>query len=343
MAGVLRVVRAGLGVTIQDAGRTSYLRFGVTPAGPMDWQAFRTAHLALGNDAVKAAALEVSLGGVELICEHEPLWVAVCGGAFSWKRGAEEFGPAAVLRLAPDERLIARPGPSGAFAYLAVAGGFTTPVVLGSRATHTRSRLGGIDGRMLQADDLLPCGDAATASHVEARIAAPWLARAAAPMRVVLGPQDDYFSKEAIASFFAAEFRLTAAADRMAYCFAGRRITHGDGFNIVSDGIALGAIQIAGDEQPLILMADHQPTGGYPKLGHIARVDIAPLAQMRPGECCRFAEIDVETARRALIAREDEIATTRHYLRPIGRVPTTEELLRFNLVGGVTDGRAEGT
>ena len=344
MAAAMRMVRAGPGVTIQDAGRHSYLRFGVTPAGPMDWQAFRTAHLALGNDPAKAAALEVSVGGVEVVCEEAAAWVAFCGGEFSWRRGAQEFGPAARLHLQPGETLIARPACSGAFAYLAVAGGFDTPIVLGSRATHTRSSMGGIEGRMLQIGDSLPWGTAPAALRetalFEAGIEAPWLARNLAPIRVILGPQDDYFSVAAIATFFASTFRLTAAADRMAYCFTGPEIAHKKGYNIVSDGIALGAIQVAGDKQPLVLMADHQPTGGYPKLGHVARVDISRLAQMRPGEACRFVQVSAGAARRALITRDDEIMQTAHHLRPVMRVPSTEELMRLNLVGGVTDGRA---
>ncbi|MGP0058963.1 MAG: biotin-dependent carboxyltransferase family protein [Beijerinckiaceae bacterium] len=343
MVGAMRVLRAGPGVTIQDAGRYSYLRYGVTPAGPMDWQAFRTAHLALGNDPAKAAALEVYVGGVEVACEEAAVWVAFCGGKFSWKHGARDYGPAAVLRLEPGETLIARPGRFGAFAYLAVEGGFLTPIELGSRATHTRSSMGGIEGRMLRAGDRLACGAIQTTSqesrYVDASIEAPWLARDLGPFRVILGPQDDYFSATAIAAFFNSAFLLTAAADRMAYRFSGPEIAHKKTYDIVSDGTALGAIQVAGDRQPLVLMADHQPTGGYPKLGHVARVDIARLAQMRPGEVCRFVEASADEARRALITRDDEIMQTARHLRPLTRVPSTEDLLRCNLVGGVTDGR----
>jgi 5-oxoprolinase (ATP-hydrolysing) subunit C len=339
MAGSLRVVGAGPGNTVQDAGRRGFLRFGVTPAGPMDWQAFRTAHLALGNDPAKDAALEISLGGLELVCDGAPLWVAFCGGEFSWVRGIEDVGLAARLHLMPGDSLRIRPGRFGAYAYLAVAGGFATPRVLGSRATHTRSMMGGIDGRALKAGDSLPCGDVdATTALFEARIKAPWLARDASPMRVILGPQDDYFSDAAIETFFASDYRLTIAADRMAYKLEGPDIAHTKGFNIITDGVALGAIQIAGDKQPLILMGDRQPTGGYPKIGHVARVDIVRLAQLRPGETCRFVEVSTDQARDALIAREDEIARTADYLQPLKRAPSTEDLLRLNLVGGVTRG-----
>ncbi len=310
MPGWLRVLRAGPGATLQDGGRTGYLRYGVTPAGPMDWTAFRTANLALGNDD-RAAAIEVSAGGIELICEGAPLTIAFAGGAFVWQRSGVVLPKAARLRLEPGETLTARAGDFGAFAYLGVAGGFDTPAVMGSRATHMRSGLGGIEGRMLRAGDVLPAASPSPAQEgesIEAMIDAPWLARDPVPFRVVPGPQDDYFAAESLSAFFAGTFTLTLLADRMAYRFDGPDIAHARGHDIVSDGVALGAIQIAGDKKPLILMADRQPTGGYPKLGHVARADIGRLAQMRPGETCRFQEVSVAAARAALLQREDEVA-----------------------------------
>lgn len=322
-------MRAGLGATVQDGGRRHYRRYGVTPAGPMDWVAFQTANLVAGNDPDAAAAVEIGPGGLEILCETTGhVGVAFCGGGFSWRREGQEFGPAARLILRPGERLAARPI-AGAFAYLAVTGGLDTPVELGSRATHTRSRMGGIEGRMLRDGDVLPLLTE-EAPLGEARIAAPWLDPDPAPPRVVLGPQDDYFSDAALETFFNSEFRVTAAADRMAYRLEGPEIAHDRGFNIVSDGIALGAIQIAGDKKPLVLMADHPPTGGYPKLGHVARADIGRLAQLRRGDTCRFARASVDEARAALLALEGEIAGTARHLHPLHRQPSAEDLLRHN-------------
>lgn len=338
MSGCLRVLRAGPGATVQDRGRFGYLRYGVTPAGPMDWAAFLTASLALGNDE-NAAAIEVSVGGIEVICKRAPLAVAFSGGAFLWRRDGAVLPPAARLMLRPGETLSAQPGDFGAFTYLAVEGGFDTPVVMGSRATHARSGIGGIEGRMLQAGDALPVASGCRRHEAgfEAVIKAPWLGREEAPFRIVLGPQDDYFTQEALSAFFAGEFMLTSAADRMAYRFDGPNIVHARGYDIVSDGVALGAIQVAGDKKPLILMADRQPTGGYPKLGHVARADIGRLAQMRPGETCRFRQVSAAEARAALLAREEEVAGTPHSLRPLRRTPTSESLLGANLIGGVFD------
>jgi biotin-dependent carboxylase-like uncharacterized protein len=338
MRGGLRVLRAGPGATIQDGGRHFYLRYGVTPAGPMDWVAFRTANLALGNGD-RAAAVEVSTGGLETICEGAPLALAFAGGAFAWRRDGELLPIAARLLLQPGEFLAARAGDSGAFAYLAVEGGFETPVTMGSRATHARSAMGGIEGRMLRAGDVLPAASTRRldGASSEAIIDAPWLACVLDPFRVVLGPQDDYFAPEILSAFFAGPFTLTPLADRMAYRLDGPEIAHAGGYDIVSDGTALGAIQIAGDKKPLVLMADRQPTGGYPKLGHVARADIGRLAQMRPGETCRFRAVSVAEARAALFAREDEIATTVARLHPLRRALASETLFAANLIDGVVD------
>jgi allophanate hydrolase subunit 2 len=132
---------------------------------------------------------------------------------------------------------------------------------------------------------------------------------------------------------------LTPAADRMAYKFAGPPIAHQADFNIVSDGVALGAVQIAGDGQPMVLMADRQPTGGYPKIAHVCRADIGRLAQLRPGDACRFRAIDQEEARVALLALEHEVATVMALLTPLRKAFTAESLLGANLIGGVVDGR----
>jgi 5-oxoprolinase (ATP-hydrolysing) subunit C len=338
MRGSLRVLRAGPGATIQDGGRHGYLRYGVTPAGPMDWVAFRTANLAVGNDD-HAAAVEISFAGLEVICEGAPLALAYAGGAFHWLRGGSPLPKAARLLLEPRTTLAARAGNSGAFTYLAVEGGFETPVTMGSRATHTRSAMGGIEGRMLRAGDVSPAASTARldGASFEATIDAPWLASEPDPFRVVLGPQDDYFAVETLSAFFEGQYKLTTAADRMAYRFDGPEIFHARGYDIVSDGVALGAIQVAGDRKPLVLMADRQPTGGYPKLGHVARADIGRLAQRRPGETCRFRAVSVAEARAALLRCEEDIARTVSRLRLLPRTLTSEMLLEANLIDGVAD------
>ncbi len=333
----ITIESVGPGATIQDGGRHGWLRYGVTPAGPMDWRAHETANRALGN-APDAAAFEIALGGLCLSVDG-PTPLAFAGGDFTWTRGETRLPAAARITLNPGERLRARAGGSGAFATCAVPGGVAVPPVMGSRSTHVRSALGGYQGRMLRAGDRLTAGAEASASE-DCVIDVPWLAPGGAPLRIVLGPQDDHFSSDTIAGFLAATFTVTGTADRMAYKLAGPPLAPIADFNIVSDGVALGAIQIAGDGLPIILMADRQPTGGYAKIAHVARVDIGRLAQRRPGEAVKFAAVPANDARTALIELEDRIAATLDHLTPLRRAATGELLSSANLIGGVTDGSA---
>lgn len=336
MAASLTLGSVGAGATIQDGGRVGLLRFGVTPAGPMDWVAFQTANLALGQ-APDAAAIEIGSGGLTLMTDR-PIMLAFAGGGFAWTLDDRTLPAAARVLLRPGEALKGRSGQWGAFAYCAVPGGVDVPAIMGSRATHTRSGLGGLEGRGLRAGDRLVPG-CASPDLDDVEIVAGWLRRSDQPIRIVLGPQDDHFTSAAIDAFVAASYELTAAADRMAYKLEGPKIPHARDFNIVSDGIALGAIQVAGDGQPMVLMADRQPTGGYAKIAHVCRADIGRLAQLRPGESCRFRVVNAAEARAALLALEDRIAGTFAQVGPLRLVPTTARLLRANLISGVIDGQ----
>jgi biotin-dependent carboxylase-like uncharacterized protein len=331
----LTIEAVGPGATIQDGGRHGLLRFGVTPAGPMDWVAFETANRVLGNPPA-VAAIEIGLGGLTLTADA-PVPLAFAGGGFAWTRGDRALPTAARVLLRPGEPLRARAGDWGAFAYCAVPGGLAGTPVMGSRATHTRSALGGLDGRMLQTGDRLRTMQAGPDLD-DVEIIASWLARSDAPIRVVLGPQDDHFTEAAVTTLLNAPFQLTAVADRMAYKLDGPTLAHALDFNIVSDGIALGAIQVSGDGRPMVLMADRQPTGGYPKIAHVCRADIGRLAQLRPGDTCRFKAVEVTAARAALLAIEARVADAHAQVSPLRLVPTTESLLQANLIGGVTDG-----
>ena len=335
MAARFTLESVGPGATIQDGGRFGWLRFGVTPAGPMDWAALETANRALGN-APGAAAFEIAPGGL-VVATDTPVRLAFAGGGFVWTRGDTPLPPAGRILLRPGEALRARSGAWGAFAYCAVPGGLDVPAVMGSRSTHVRSALGGLDGRWLHAGDRLSPSQGGPALD-DIEIVASWLQPSSAPIRIVFGPQDDHFSGETLAAFLAATFTLTSAADRMAYKLNGPALAHCKDFNIVSDGIALGAIQVAGDGLPMVLMADRQPTGGYAKIAHVCRADIGRLAQMRPGDECRFEAVEIETARAALLDLEDRIADTLAHVVPLRLVPSVASLAQANLVGGVTDG-----
>lgn len=331
----LRIISAGPGTTLQDAGRHGYLRYGITAAGPMDPLAHATANLAVGNSP-DATAIEVALGGIEVTAGSRPLRVAVAGGNFAVTLD-DRLLPSAVLvlTLEPATVLKIRAGQSGAWCYLAVAGRFAVPQVLGSNATHTRTGFGGLDGRAIKADDRLRVETSGDSDAPLGVIAAPWLDRPPGIVRVVLGPQDDYFAAEQIAAFRDGPWSVSTKADRMAFFIDGPRLTPARGYNIVSDGIAMGAIQVPGNGRPIVLMADRQSTGGYPKIATVIGPDLGRLAQTRAGTAFRFKTVSIEEA---VAARRAEAAALASgiVVEPLVRTRLSSEfLLGLNLIDGV--------
>lgn len=326
----LRVIAAGPGVTIQDGGRHHYLRFGVTVAGPMDKAAHALANRALGN-APDAAAIEVSLGGVELEAQGA-LTLAIAGGAFDVTRDGRPLPACCIVTLAHGQRLRIRPGAGGAWSYVAVSGRLLLAPELGSLSAHTRSNLG--PPALAAGQDIAVAPRAMDAD--DSAIETDW--PQSSTLRVLLGPQDDYFSAAQIGEFLDSEWRVGGRSDRMAYAMEGPLIVPAHGFNIVSDGVAEGAIQVPGEGKPIVLMADRQPTGGYPKIANVIGADIGLLAQKRPGERVRFRAVshdEAVVARRDMAARMD--APIR--LTPLVRTHfTSEDLLRLNLISGATAG-----
>lgn len=337
MKPALKVLTAGPGATLQDAGRRGYLRFGVTAAGPMDALAMATANLAVGSPA-GATAIEVSLGGIEVTAVDLSLPVAVAGGLFDISVDGERLPAAVRLALTPGATLRVRAGSDGAWCYIAIGGSVDIPPVLRSNATHVRSALGGIDGRALSAGDLLPIRDARPCATGAAALVAPWLHASINPIRVILGPQADYFSPPQIETLCSAVWTVSNRSDRMAYFLDGPPVVPSDGLDIVSDGIVMGAIQVLGDGRPMVLMADRQVTGGYPKIATVIGPDLGRFAQRRPGAAIRFAAVTVDTAVAARRAAQSVLAA------PIQTAPwgpaalCTDALIEANLISGVTAG-----
>ena len=254
-----------------------------------------------------------------------------------------------VRRLAAWSAAVLQPGdslqlgrPQGV-AYLAVAGGFLTPPMLGSRATYARAGLGGVDGRALAAGDRLPCAPFA-GDPQHALQAAPLLHPGGA-IRVIPGPQADHFTPAALASFYSEPWTLTPARDRMGLRLAGPRLVHvPGGADIVSDGVTPGAIQVPADGQPIVLLADCQTVGGYPKIATVIRADLPRLAHLPPGAEIRFVAVDATHAAEARAAQARLLAGWRTTLRPAARhgdIPT-ETLLAANLAGAALRGDEEG-
>ena len=303
---MIRVLDPGPQTTVQDGGRRGQLRYGIPPSGPVDARSFALANRLVGNPA-GAAGLEFTLIGPRLRAEA-PCAVAVTGAespvsvndapAAAWTTLALEAGD--VIKIGP-----ARAGVRG---YVAFAGGLDVPPVLGSRATYLRGRLGGLEGRALRRDDVLRLGAAASVRRcaIGARAIPDW--RAEPVLRVVLGPQADRFTDEGIAAFLGGSYEVLPQSDRMGARLQGPRIAHARGHDIVSDGIALGAVQVPGDGQPIVLLVDRQSTGGYTKIATVCSFDIPRVGQAKPGQRVRFSAVDVAEAQRLSRAAAADVA-----------------------------------
>ena len=306
MSGLLEVINAGLGNSIQDGGRFGYRHMGVAVSGCLDALLARCAN-ALSGNARDAACIEMRLVGPALRVRQGPLRVSVVGNLTPSVRRANGFQEALPawqsVTLAVGDVLETGPVRGGT-AYLAVGGGLATPPQLGSRSTYPRAQIGGIDGRLLMNGDLLPCGLSAGDMREE-RQAASWL-HGEGPVRVMFGPQQGHFRPESLEDFLHVEYRVTPQIDRMGMRLEGPALAHRtpESADIVSDGVAPGSIQVPGNGQPIILLADCQTVGGYPKIATVISADLPRLAQLKPGQTIRFCAVDATEAKAALVERE---------------------------------------
>ncbi|MCZ3378418.1 5-oxoprolinase/urea amidolyase family protein [Rhizobium sp. AG207R] len=298
---------AGPGVSLQDGGRRGYLRFGVTHAGPMDALAHALANIAVGNDR-DATAIEVSLGGLEISSLSAAVDVAVVGGGFVVTRDGKLVATPCRLTLRTGERLRIAAGETGSWCYVAIAAKFEVPRVLGSQATHTRSGFGGINGRCLAGGDRIEVTGTKSFCGPEGRLIAPWLARAEQTIRVIPGPQRNYFDDDQYRAFLDGPWEVSARSDRMAVFVDGPHLRHNQGYDIVSDGVVMGSIQVPGNGLPIVLMADSQSTGGYPKIATVIGADLGALAQIRPGNTINFVSVSLDEALQARASLENELA-----------------------------------
>ncbi len=340
----LLVERCGPGTTLQDRGRFGWQRFGVGPAGAMDTVAMAEANLLVGN-APDTGAIEFALAGGQFRVIGGQARVALAGAAADLKIDGK-LVPQATSATAADGALIdigtAR---EGVFIYLAIAGGLAVPADLGAVATHARAMLGGIEGRSLRSGDQLPCTRAEPAGEELALDPSFRRAVPSGPIRVILGPQADHFTSAGHATFLSATYQISPQADRMAFRLIGPKIEHGkEGYNIVSDGIATGSIQVPGTGEPLILLADRQTTGGYPKIATVITADLGRLSQMRPGASLTFKTIARAEALAALRAQRVALEAFHAQLRPATAIAdlSSERLLSLNLVDGWTSAWTSG-
>jgi biotin-dependent carboxylase-like uncharacterized protein len=336
---MIEVLECRVPASLQDAGRHGYRHLGVPLSGALDVEWLAIANALAGNPP-GTVALEVHLLGPSLRAQI-PVTIALAGefsariqdAAGQWREACNWRSHA----LAADEILVTG-GLRSRIGYLAVHGGFDVPAVLGSRSTYARAGLGGIEGRVLLAGDCMGVGAGTPA--IQRRLPQP-PCPASGPLRILPGPQREYFTDAAWAHFINDEFTVGREVDRMGLRLDGPRLEHDPalGADIVSDAVTPGVIQVPGDGRPIILLADCQTVGGYPKIATVIGADLPRLAHAGPGQTLRFVEVDIEEAlaarRRAATALAECIAS----IVPDAAEFDFDALYGANLVDGVIDAR----
>jgi len=288
---MIRIEATGLRATVQDRGRFLHLREGVPPSGPADPVAFAAAQALVGNE-VDAAAIEIVGGAFAFRCDDRRI-VAVTGRDVAL-RGRDLVPGWTAAFARPGETFTVICGERSRFVYLAVSGGIATEPILGSRSAYLPAGI----GRALRAGEVLPLG--MTRTDVElAGLAAPSPDYDTGQIRAITGPHAQRFTDEADSLFFSSEFRVEPASDRMGTRLSGPRIATREG-EILTSGVVAGAVQIPSGGAPIVLLAEHQATGGYPVIATVISADLGLVAQRLPGERLRFTRVDRDLAVAAL-------------------------------------------
>lgn len=301
----LLVIKPGLLTTVQDLGRFGHQAAGVPVAGPMDAFSHRLANQLVANDP-DAATLEVTLIGPELEVGTDTT-MAIAGAHFDVWCDDRPVPMATSFRITRGQRVRFGRRIHGARAYLGVAGGVQARPVLGSRATHLVSGMGGHHGRALVAGDRLSILPAmpADATRKAVGLALPTIGRAR--LRVMPGPQGDWFQAEALRAVSGVSFRISPRSNRMGYRLEGPPLARVRQHELISEPVCMGAIQVPGAGEPILLMADRQTAGGYPKIGHVISADLPLAGQLAPGDFIEFETCTRQEAVAALIARERQL------------------------------------
>jgi antagonist of KipI len=317
----IRVESPGLLTTVQDLGRGGYQRYGVSVGGAMDGIALRMANALVGNH-VGAAALEVTVLGPTLTFLDSSLF-ALVGGDLGAELNGERVPSLRPCVAARGATLAFRGARAGCRAYLAVAGGLDVPAVLGSRSTDLTAGIGGMQGRALARGDVLPIGTMSVEATSqldrltrEDRRFAHWAAArylqsselADPVVRVVAGPEFDWLTEGSRTLLFDSRFRIGMRSDRMGYRLEGARLDVETPGDMISSPVTLGTLQLPPSGEPIVLMADRQTVGGYPRIAHVAAADLSLLAQLAPGASLRFRRVDLADAQGLDRAQQRKLA-----------------------------------
>ncbi|TFH50186.1 MAG: biotin-dependent carboxyltransferase [Bacteroidia bacterium] len=302
------IISPGMLTTVQDEGRYGFQRYGMPVAGAMDSFSLRLANRLVGNKP-GAACLEATFSGPEMHFTGDGA-IALTGADMSPAINGIPVSLNRTIMVKHGDRLGFTGLKNGFRTYIAFAGGIEVPVVMGSRSTYLRAGIGGMEGRALKAGDVIPLGEVKGKPglrHLPDGVIPPCISDQV--IRIISGPEAYRFEIEGIRSFLTSEYRITVQSDRMGYRLSGMAIKHKEaGADIVSAGISPGTVQVPGNGQPIILMADRQTSGGYTRIANVITADLHLLAQMKPGDTIHFRETTIEKAQEILVSLENMIS-----------------------------------
>lgn len=301
----IQVIKPGLHSTFQDLGRRKYQHLGVPLNGVMDERAHRTANWLLGN-APDEATLEITLLGPNLRFGRTTR-IAICGADLSAMVNGIPMPRDEAFQVTAGDVLSFGPPRQGIRAYIAVEGGYALEPVMGSTSTNVRAGYGGLDGKPLRKDVMIPLKPVPV-HNLPAREGTPAFAPGIvreldAPLRIIAGREHNLFTQDSLGAFGAQIYQITPQSDRMGYRLKGPSLSRRHASEMLSEAVTAGTVQVPPNGQPIILMADCQTTGGYPRIAHVIWVDLPRLAQRAPGDRVRFEWIDLEQTQRLAVAQ----------------------------------------
>ena len=312
----ITIVNPGMMTTVQALGRVGYQQFGVSVSGVMCPRSAILANILVGNEDGEAV-LECTMMGPH-IQFNTANCIAITGGDLGPTLDGKPIPNYAAIAVQAGQILRFTMPKSGCRAFVSFAGGLDIEPVMGSRSTYMKAKIGGFQGRKLQKGDEIKFRDPKEdLPKLDLRHMAPeFRPRAEYTVRVVLGPQDDYFTDEGIATFLSSVYTVTPEFDRMGCRLSGEVIAHKDGGDIISDGISFGAIQVPSSGNPIIMLGDRQTTGGYTKIAGVITADFRILAQLKAGDKVRFEKVSIAQAQDALLAQKGALKCLRGALDP---------------------------
>lgn len=296
-----QILNPGLFTTVQDFGRFGYESLGTPTSGAMDEFSFKVANILVGNP-VNEPVLEATFLGPSIKFLKDA-FISVTGANMAPVINGTKRPVWSSFHVKKGDTLSFLPINEGCRAYIAVAGGIKVRSVMGSASTYVRGKLGGISGRPLKKGDTIEVKDVNIADKKPCKVKSDYIPTFSnqTTVRVVLGPQDDYFSKYAIKKFLSSTYTLTNESDRMGFRLEGPEIKPVDNkYDIITDGLIPGSVQIPGNGKPIIMMKDAQTTGGYVKIANVISVDLPKLAQLKPKDKLRFEKVSLDRAHKLL-------------------------------------------